>query len=333
MDYSTWCGLSDDALSRLDIAEVNLAAAAGLPGAEDLSIPALLAQLDGWSTLVRDRTARALPGWPHGPDADLSEGQFRMLALVTVVQRELGVRYYMPFTEGEYDARDSRNLFIHGILSGQGGTCATMPVLYTAIGRRLGYPLRLVMAKEHLFCRWDDPTGERFNIEATTRGFASYADEYYFAWPKPLTERDLGSRPFLRSLSPRQELAEFIAERGLCLRDHLQLAEAEQAFAWGARLSPGDVAFRDDGAVVSAMERLLAAYRRQVAPGLGPAAYSFPAPRDDHDRRCLLEAWRQLKRIFRNRQRTDIEGPPPRRSMANSYAGSLRKDTLCTTPS
>lgn len=42
-------------------------------------------------------------------------------------------------------------------------------MLYVAIGRRLGYPLKLVECKGHLFVRWEDAK-ERFNIEGTSRG-------------------------------------------------------------------------------------------------------------------------------------------------------------------
>jgi hypothetical protein len=332
MDCFSWCDWSDNALCRLDIAAMNLSLAKGLPGADDLDVPAMLTQLDGWSALVRDRTTRLLPSWPHGPDADLSAGQFRMLVLVTVVQRDLGVTYYLPFTHGEFDARDSRNLFIHGILCGHGGTCATMPVLYAAIARRLGYPIRLVMAKEHLFCRWDDPSGERFNVEATSRGFASYADDYYRTWPKLLTDHDLRLRPYLHCLSPRQELADFIASRGACLRDHLQLAEAKQAFSWAAKLSPEDAAFRDEQDVIGAMHPLLADFRGQVALSAIPSAFKPPTLREQGDWRYLWAARRQLNRIYRNRNRTDIEPPPPRPLEKTSITRPTRKGALCTTP-
>ncbi len=56
----------------------------------------------------------------------------------------------MEFNEGPYNASDSRFLFIHGLLTGFGGTCVSMPILYLAIARRLGYPLKLVETKEAL---------------------------------------------------------------------------------------------------------------------------------------------------------------------------------------
>ena len=64
-----------------------------------------------------------------------------------------------------------------------------MPVLYVAIGRRLGYPLYLVQAREHFFVRWEEPGGERFNIEATTLGFTPRDDEHFRHWPRPIRRR------------------------------------------------------------------------------------------------------------------------------------------------
>lgn len=58
------------------------------------------------------------------------------------------------------------------------GTCASLPVLYAAVGRRLECPLKLVTARNHFFVRWDG-AGERLNIKATTEGVTTFEDEYY----------------------------------------------------------------------------------------------------------------------------------------------------------
>ena len=55
-----------------------------------------------------------------------------------------------------------------------------MPILYIAIGRRLGYRLYLAQAREHYFVRWEEPGSERFNIEATTLGFTPRDDEHFW---------------------------------------------------------------------------------------------------------------------------------------------------------
>lgn len=110
-----------------------------------------------------------------------------MTSLAECLRRHVGIQNNVAFLEGEYDASDSRNLFIHGILTGFGGTCASMPVSYCAIGRRLGYPLRLCEANEH-FCRWDGGAeGESFCFAATGRGGAIRDEDYYRRWPKPIT--------------------------------------------------------------------------------------------------------------------------------------------------
>jgi len=115
---------------------------------------------------------------------------------------------------------NSRDLFIHGMTSGeQQGTCASMPVLYVAIGRRLGYPLKLVECKDHLFVRWEDAK-ERFNIEGTGSGLNCYPDQEYMEWPRPISKEELAAGMYMKSLSPKRELAVFLELRSLCLEQN-----------------------------------------------------------------------------------------------------------------
>ena len=191
MNYSHWCSLSEAELARQNIAETNLPLAKGLPSTEDFDISALCRKVDDWADLVDHGVRRSLKRRLRGEASDLTGDQFRVMVMITVLQRNLGVTYYLKFSEGQYNGSDSRNLFLNGLLNGWGGTCVTMPVLYCAIGRRLGWPLKLVFAKEHVFCRWDEGPGFSFNIEATSPGFVSHPNEYYHRRPKPLTVREL----------------------------------------------------------------------------------------------------------------------------------------------
>src|SRR5436190_867118 len=134
MHYESWCSLTDEELALRDIAEINLASAFGLPPTGELNVPALCKQVDDWAAIVehgvrRARQTRRRQDFPHFSDA-----QYQILILITVLQRNLGVGYNRAFSDGEYDATDCRNLLIHGLLSGFGGTCVSMPVLYIAIG-------------------------------------------------------------------------------------------------------------------------------------------------------------------------------------------------------
>jgi hypothetical protein len=148
------------------------------------------------------------------------------------------------------DFSDSRDLFIHGIIDGDGGTCSSMPVLYVAVGRRLGYPLKLVETRGHLFFRWDDSGGqvfgfaERFNIEGAGGGIASYADDHYRNWPEPWTAADKAGGYYLKSLTPLQELTSFLSVRGKCLFDNRRLQEAVQANRLACRLAPDDPRYK-----------------------------------------------------------------------------------------
>lgn len=93
-----------------------------------------------------------------------------------------------------------------------------MPVLYVAVGRRLGYPLKLVNAKEHLFARWED-SKQKFNIECTSdKGINCFPDSEYRKWPYRISDAEMRSGMYLRSLTPRQELAMLLNLRAICLK-------------------------------------------------------------------------------------------------------------------
>ena len=289
--------MSDEELASCDIAELNLTLALGLPGAESLDVPACLETLDAWAELVRLETAHCWPRFLNSPtEFDHSPRQFRMLVLVTVLQRDLGVRYNPACREGPYDATDSRNQFIHGSLLGLGGTCASLPVLYAAIGRRLGYPLQLAAAKEHLFVRWEEPGGERFNIEATMLGFLPLDDEHYHTSPMPLTEDELQSGLFLRSLAPREELALFFDQRGRCWLDNLCTAPALQEFYHAARLGPRLPGIKFGWAAATMINRAVM-NSSGLSGGCRPIVLHLPAPRENWEHQIMPQVRQELTRI------------------------------------
>ena len=117
------------------------------------------------------------------------------------------------------------------------GTCSSLPVLQVAVGRRLGYPLKLVTTKGHLFVRWEG-AGERFNIEAAGQGVNRFTDDYYRHWPWEITPAEEAAEGYLKSLTPPEELAVFLSIRGMCLRETGRLPEAAQTFGAAARLAP-----------------------------------------------------------------------------------------------
>jgi len=235
-------------LESVDIALMNLRCAEGLPGAEKLDVSGNLETLDIWAERVRSETNHYFHLFLRDPAKFKNmEGYYRMQALITVLMQDLHVGYN-PARDtspdkpeaGEAFFADSRDLFLHGLVSEPHlGTCSSLPVLYVAVGRRLGYPLKLVTARAHLFLRWESPDGkQRFNVEGTNGGMSSHEDDYYRTFPMPITEEDVRSGQYLESLSPVEELAEFMCTRGLCLQVNRRHDEALEAYRKAHALAP-----------------------------------------------------------------------------------------------
>lgn len=231
--------LSASELATCDIALLNLLCAEGLSGSEGLSLQTCLVTLDRWAEYVHFETERHFYRFNREPaEYESSEPFFRMLVMVTVLQRTLGVRYNNNRI-GDMSTdffRDSRDLFIHGLLSGdRTGTCASIPVLYCAIGRRLGYPLNLALSKRHVYVRWESADCT-LNLEVSGQGLACPPDDHFASGHFTLTPTEAASGVFLRSLKPAEAIAEFLMNRGCCLQRTRGLAAAMSSFRAAARL-------------------------------------------------------------------------------------------------
>ena len=193
--------MPESEIAKIDTARLNLFCAAGLPGTHGIDPDLCIRRLEDWTEYIDQNTKRWWPDYIRSPrKGEESPGKFRMLSMLSLLQTQFGVHYNMPFTEGDYDGRDSRNILLHGLLTGCGGTCVTMPILYIAIGRRLGYPLFLVKTNSHCFARWEEPGIERFNVEGSGDGWAWHDDEYYRTWPEPSQTRTFSTVLFCETL-------------------------------------------------------------------------------------------------------------------------------------
>ncbi len=192
-------------LANVDIARINLLCATGLPGAEGMDIDKCLAKLDAWAAHVKQETERHLyrltdPRYKdHAEHYQHSEARFRAEWLVVVLQQDIGLHYHAGFVPQDVEIppfKTSKETFIHGLMDNDdphkafGGNCVSLPVAYAAVGRRLGYPIKLACAKEHVFCRWegqDHPNPawhDRFNFDGAGNGFSIDPDEFYLSWPR-----------------------------------------------------------------------------------------------------------------------------------------------------
>jgi hypothetical protein len=233
-------------LSNLSICELNLLCTTGLSAGNEPDIKQCVATIDSWAQHVRSETERHLYRYERNPtEFENSPGYFRMLMLAVVLAEDYGIHYDPQRMGGRETARmddgffaDSPKVFLHGLLGPERvGTCSSLPVLYVAVGRQLGYPLKLVTTKGHLFVRWEG-AGERFNVEATSRGSNRFDDDHYRHWPFEITPVEEQTEGYLQSLTPAGELSAFLSIRGSCLREAGRLSEATESLAAAARLSP-----------------------------------------------------------------------------------------------
>ncbi len=242
LSWKQLAALPPERLAEQDIAAMNCACAVGLHATEWLKPDICLAGLDYYARSVKQFTDWRIDRFHEERHKyQNSEAYFRVLALITCLQRDLGVHYnpYKILEDATFDPRDS---FIFGVTAGLGGTCATLPVVYVAVGRRLGYPMKLALAKGpkafHCFARWEGE--ERFNIEGTNHGLTCHPDDYYRSGLYATTSEEESECQLLRSMTPADELAMFLKERSLYLDETGRSGEAVDAMGWAAALVPAN---------------------------------------------------------------------------------------------
>lgn len=250
--------MTTEQLAKVDIAEMNLLCATGLPDTEGVDIDKCMATLDRWAERVKAETERHLyrltdPRYKeHAEHFKHSEARFRAEWLVRVLQEDIGLHYHAGFVRQDEKVKPfktSKEVFLHGLLDNDdphkafGGNCVSLPVAYAAVGRRLGYPIKLACAKEHTFCRWegmDHPNPawrDRFNFDGAGEGFSIDPDEFYLSWPRKMTPEQVEVCDWLKSITPQQELSLFMASRGHIFRMVLKDdARALVAYSECARL-------------------------------------------------------------------------------------------------
>jgi len=300
--------LAPDDAAGLDLARTNLLCAVGLRGSESLQVEAALALLDTWVLRIRSETDRYLFQFIEKPqDYQNSEAYYRVLMMVTVLQQDLGVHYNMARVN-DPDFTNAQDVLIGGMLgSANGGTCSSMPVLYTAVARRLGYPVKLVKGKEHLLCRWDGPwrgKQERFNIEGAGRGMNNFPDEHYRKWPHPISQAEVDRGAYLRSLLPAEDLAVCLASRAYVLEANGDIVGAGKLYARAAELDP-----RDDMLPRLASQAIRHTIPKRVRPAFAPPADGDP---------MALNAWNQAQQA-----RLMPPGPQPGQPAPAGGVGGL----------
>lgn len=91
--------------------------------------------------------------------------------------------------------------FFHRGIADKVLDCDTSTMVVLAVAHEMGWPVYPVMVPQHVFARWDDGAGTRFNID---HGYI-YEDEYYMTWPQAITKESVDSGVYLKNLT-REEM-------------------------------------------------------------------------------------------------------------------------------
>jgi hypothetical protein len=236
--------LSNAELEKVDIVGMSVAVAREIPGQENLDYQHYREIVDGWTDQFRRWMPTAEANFLNSPQQWRGDiNFFRLGLLATYLTRERGVRYDEKYSQDQKEGKNSKYkepgaVLVHGLIDTLRGTCATMPVLHVAIGRRLGWPVSLAAVGPHYVCRYDDGK-VHYNIEATYTGpgFVSDADEDYMK-NDHLPKKALTSGSDFRSLSAREMLGVFVAARARYYRDTSRFGEADRDYALARVLYP-----------------------------------------------------------------------------------------------
>jgi hypothetical protein len=217
------------------------------PSLERDEIAKYLLMVDAMAEAVRKETEREQARYISKPTEYSSEVEWRLCMLSTVLGQDFNVKYDPKLSSPEMLESpinvffaEPRKVFITGCLGPERvGTCSSLPVLYVAVGRRLGYPLHLVATKGHLFARWDDGAGTMMNMEAANSGgFTTHSDDHYRNWPRRVSKEEEIARGYLKNLSTNEAFANFLSIRSAVLQAAGNLPESAFAAASAYRLAP-----------------------------------------------------------------------------------------------
>jgi hypothetical protein len=259
--------LPPEQLEKVDIARIDLLLAEGLPSSTNLDVEQCLKTLDEWAGEVKMETERNYHRFVEHPEKfQNSLGRYRMAVMAAVLCQDLRVHYdpqrekelfenkffndAQPYGKAEqHFFSDASDFFLQGLLSDKRyGTCASMPYLYVAVGRRLGYPVSIAGAYTHSYVYYDEGNGKHFNVEATEdRGFVTPSDDEYRnpPWGAPPDPNYYKTHDLLQPLSNKESMGHLLGSRAAVFRAAGQHDEEAKTWEIATNYFPDTPAWRD----------------------------------------------------------------------------------------
>lgn len=156
------------------------------------NVAAVRRELDRWEQVVRSQV-------PAGANARQA-----LDALLKTLYQPGAWNQGKPFTYdlGDPLGRNPKSKQLVTYLTTRKGNCVSMPVLFVILGQRLGLPVALATAPNHVLVKFADDTQQAWvNVEATAGGFkydSSYERE------TGISAKAIENELYLRPLTPRE---------------------------------------------------------------------------------------------------------------------------------
>lgn len=179
------------------------------PGDIDYAVAKLVVDRLVDPTTGADAVRREVDAWERAVrgniDAHASTRQV-LDALLRTLYEPGPWNQHRPFAYDLTDpfGRNAANKRLATYLAARKGNCVSMPLLVLIVGQRLGLPVALATAPQHVLVKFADAeTDTWWNIEATAGGFKFDSS---VERDTGITQRAIDNRLYLRPLSPREGL-------------------------------------------------------------------------------------------------------------------------------
>lgn len=97
------------------------------------------------------------------------------------------------------------NRLLQRYLTVRRGNCITMPILFLALGQRIGLSMTLAEAPLHVFVKYTDDAGNVWNLEPTSGG--GFTRDEWYRKKLPMSDQAVANGIYLRALSHEEATA------------------------------------------------------------------------------------------------------------------------------
>jgi regulator of sirC expression with transglutaminase-like and TPR domain len=107
----------------------------------------------------------------------------------------------------------SANRLLQRYLTTRRGNCITMPILFVALGQRLGLAMTIAEAPLHVFVKYTDDSGAVWNLEPTSGG--GFTRDAWYRKKLPMSDMAVENGVYLRPLAHEEAtalIASFVVE-------------------------------------------------------------------------------------------------------------------------